>query len=264
MVSCPVRTAGRENGSDRISRDLSPSPFFPDMESGSFGRYPPRAGSERTHPVPLDRVHAVQESLRRRVRLDEDWRGPLRTVCGVDAGYSPDGSRIRAAAVLLDYEGLTTRESVVLDDDVAFPYIPGLLSFREAPALWRAVRGLGSVPDVILCDGQGIAHPRGFGLACHLGVLLDVPSVGVAKSRLVGCHEDPAPERGAWVPLRYKGKMVGAVLRTRAGVRPVYVSAGHRMTLPTAIALTLHCAPAFRLPETTRRAHALAAWSTGR
>ena len=263
MVSCPDRTTGGEDGSHRIPPELRLSPFFPETEAGSRGRNRSCAGPETTRSLSIDRVRTLQESLRRRVRL-EDRRGPLRTVCGVDAGYSPDGLRIRAAAVLLDYESLATLESVVLDEDVTFPYIPGLLSFREVPALSRAVRGLGSVPDVVLCDGQGIAHPCRFGLACHLGVLLGLPSVGVAKRRLVGCHEVPGPERGAWVPLRHKGETVGAVLRTRAGVRPVYVSAGHRMTLETAVALTLHCAQAFRLPETTRRAHALATWSTGR
>jgi deoxyribonuclease V len=136
--------------------------------------------------------------------------------------------------------------------------VPGYLSFREAPALLAALGRLHRAPDVILCDGQGLAHPRRFGLACHLGVLLDVPTIGVAKSRLIGTHDEPAPRRGARTPLRDAGETIGAVLRTRAGVRPVYVSVGHRVSLETAIAIVLGCAPRFRVPEPVRRADGLA------
>jgi deoxyribonuclease V len=139
-----------------------------------------------------------------------------------------------------------------------FPYVPGYLSFRELPALLQALDRLASTPDLLLCDGQGLAHPRRFGLACHLGVLTDIPSIGVAKSRLIGVHDDPPPEKGRWVPLMDKGETIGAVVRTRNKVSPLYVSLGHRISLPTAIDYVLRCTTRYRLPETTRWAHRLA------
>ncbi|MGD8673007.1 MAG: endonuclease V, partial [Thiogranum sp.] len=132
------------------------------------------------------------------------------------------------------------------------------LSFREVPAVLEALGTLASRPDLILCDGQGLAHPRRFGLACHLGVLTDIPTIGVAKSRLVGEHGALPPQKGSWVPLMDKGETIGAVLRTRDNVSPVYVSIGHRTSLATAIDYVLRCTPRYRLPETTRRAHRLA------
>ncbi|HSQ04793.1 MAG TPA: deoxyribonuclease V, partial [Burkholderiales bacterium] len=140
----------------------------------------------------------------------------------------------------------------------AYPYIPGLLSFRETPAVLEALTELVIEPDLLVCDGQGIAHPRRFGLASHIGLLTGIPSVGVAKKRLIGEHE-PVPEcRGAWVPLVDGGECIGAVLRTRAGVKPVYVSIGHRVSLETAILYVMACTARYRLPETTRWAHRLA------
>jgi deoxyribonuclease V len=133
-----------------------------------------------------------------------------------------------------------------------------LLSFREIPVLLDALAELASPPDLLLCDGQGLAHPRRFGLACHLGVLTGLPAIGVAKSRLLGSHEEVPDRRGAWVPLVDKGETVGAVLRTRQGVRPVYVSIGHRVTLESAIRFTMACLTRFRLPETTRWADRIA------
>ncbi|MCI0577396.1 MAG: deoxyribonuclease V, partial [Chloroflexi bacterium] len=139
-----------------------------------------------------------------------------------------------------------------------FPYIPGLLSFRETPAVLEALAQLTIRPDLLLCDGQGLAHPRRLGIACHLGLLSDIPSIGVAKSLLVGRHEPLADERGRWQPLRDRGEVVGAVLRTRAGVAPIYVSIGHRISLETALKYVMRCTPKYRLPETTRQAHRLA------
>jgi deoxyribonuclease V len=136
--------------------------------------------------------------------------------------------------------------------------VPGLLAFRELPAVLAALAGLKTAPDIILCDGQGIAHPRRFGSASHLGVLLDVPTIGVGKTRLVGRYDEPPDVKGAWTPLLDGAETIGAVLRTRAGVRPVYVSTGHRVSLETAIELTLACTTRYRLPETTRQAHRLA------
>jgi deoxyribonuclease V len=159
---------------------------------------------------------------------------------------------------VLSFPGLEPAAQRVVQCRTRFPYAPGYLSFRETPALLAALAGLRRRPDLILCDGQGLAHPRRFGLASHLGVLLDVPTIGVAKSRLVGTH-GPVPEaRGAWVPLRDGAETIGAVLRTRAGARPVYVSVGHRVSLETAVETVLRCAPRYRLPEPVRRAHVLA------
>jgi deoxyribonuclease V len=144
-----------------------------------------------------------------------------------------------------------------------FPYIPGLLSFRELPAVLKALEQLPRLPDLILCDGQGIAHPRRLGIASHLGVLLDHPTIGVGKTRLVG-HHDPVPDqRGAWVPLVDRGEVVGAVLRTRQGAKPIYVSPGHRVGLTTAVGWVMACTTRFRLPETTRLADRLSRSGSG-
>ena len=140
---------------------------------------------------------------------------------------------------------------------VSFPYIPGLLSFREAPALLAAFEAIKAQPDVIIFDGQGTAHPRRFGLASHMGLLLDTPSVGCAKTRLVGEHERVPERKDSWVKLRHEGQTVGAVVRTRRGVKPVYVSPGHRMGFPGAVRLVLESCRGYRLPEPVRRAHTL-------
>jgi len=165
---------------------------------------------------------------------------------------------MRAAVVVLDFPGLTLREQAIARLPTRFPYVPGFLSFREAPAVLAAMKKLHTRPDLILCDGQGLAHPRRFGLACHLGLLLDISSIGVAKSRLTGTHGDVPEQKGGWVALEDKGEVVGAVLRTRTGVKPVYVSIGHRISLATAIDYVLRCTTCYRLPETTRHAHRLA------
>ena len=189
-------------------------------------------------------------------------RRAIKRVAGVDAAFADDGRTIRAAVVLLNYPGLDVTDQILIERPTSFPYVPGLLSFREVPALLEALRQLPTVPDLILCDGHGYAHPRRFGLACHLGLWLDVPTIGVAKSRLTGSHDEPGPAKGdvAWL-LADKGvrpgERLGAVLRTRERVKPVYVSAGHRVSLKTAVALTLRCATRYRLPEPTRLADKL-------
>lgn len=200
---------------------------------------------------------ALQRELAPRV-IREDRLGDVRCVAGVDVGFEEGGRLTRAAVVVLDFPALTIRERMVARVPTGFPYVPGLLSFREVPAVLEAFARLESTPDLVLCDGQGYAHPRRFGIACHLGVLLDVPTIGAAKSRLLGEHPEVPPERGAWVPLTDQGEVIGAVLRTRARTRPLYVSAGHRVSLETAIHWTLACTPRYRLPETTRAAHRLA------
>jgi deoxyribonuclease V len=139
-----------------------------------------------------------------------------------------------------------------------FPYVPGFLSFREIPAVLDALEKIKTTPDIILCDGQGIAHPRGLGIACHLGLLIDMPTIGVAKSRLVGKYEELPEAKGSTQPLIYNGETVGVVLRSRTGVKPLYISSGHRISLPTAIDYVLRCTPKYRLPETTRIADRLA------
>jgi len=199
----------------------------------------------------------LQRKLRERV-IVEDQLGTVRTVAGLDVGPEGDGRVMRAAVAVLSFPDLKTADQVVARRPASFPYIPGLLSFREIPALLDALAKLGAMPDLLLCDGQGLAHPRRFGLACHLGVLTGMPSIGVAKSLLVGEHGLLPQARGSWRPLVHKGEIVGAALRTRSGVAPVYVSIGHRVSLATAIDYVLACAPKYRLPETTRAAHRLA------
>jgi deoxyribonuclease V len=190
--------------------------------------------------------------------LCEDCLGPVRRVAGVDIGFEAGGAVTRAAVAVLDFPSLTLVEQTLARLPTTFPYIPGLLSFREAPAALAALRQLARPPDLILYDGQGRAHPRRFGIAAHLGLLSRIPTIGVAKTRLTGCFEAPGTERGAWSPLEDKGEVIGAVLRTRAGVSPLFVSTGWGVSLPTAIEWVLACAPRFRLPETTRQAHRLA------
>ena len=200
---------------------------------------------------------AVQQRLRSKVvRLGRPRQ--VRAVAGTDVGFERGGTIARAAVAVLSFPGLELVDYAVVRRQARFPYVPGLLSFREMPALLAALDQLRVKPDLILCDGHGLAHPRRFGLACHLGVLRGVPSIGVAKSRLVGEHGEPAQRRGAWVPLRHQAETIGAVLRSRTGTRPIFVSIGHRVSLPAAVRYVLACTTRFRLPETTRWAHRLA------
>lgn len=181
--------------------------------------------------------------------------GPIRTVAGLDV--SVRGDRVRAAVVVLDAETLDVVDQAIWEGPVAFPYVPGLLSFREIPALLPALEQLAALPDVLMLDAHGRAHPRRFGLACHLGVLLDRPALGVAKSIYVGTVADLGEEKGSTAPLVHRGETVGMAVRTRARVLPVYVSVGHRCTLADAVALTLRTTDRFKLPEPTRLAHRL-------
>ena len=205
---------------------------------------------------------ALAGTVERRDRFGPGGRRAIGRVAGVDAAFADGGRVTRAAAVMLSYPGLEPIDEVLVERPTTFPYVPGLLSFREVPALLEALAGLPAAPDLILCDGHGYAHPRRFGLACHLGLWLDAPAIGVAKSRLTGTHDEPGPAKGdvAWL-LAGKGEKprerLGAVLRTRARVKPVYVSAGHRISLRTALALTLACTTRYRLPEPTRLADKL-------
>mgnify|MGYP005857514975 CR=1 FL=1 len=208
-------------------------------------------------PRTVRQARAVQEALRARV-VKRDRLARVRHVAGIDVGFESGGRITRAAVVVLRFPQLVPVEQAVVRQRTRFPYVPGYLSFREIPAVLAALAQLTVRPDLLLCDGQGYAHPRRFGLACHLGVLTDTPSIGVAKSRLTGTHGALAAEMGSWVPLRDAGEVIGAVLRTRTGVKPLYVSVGHRVSLKTAIRYALACTTRFRLPETTRLAHHLA------
>jgi deoxyribonuclease V len=215
--------------------------------------------SRFAHPWDVTPAEARAIQLEGRTRVvTEDRLGEIGRVAGVDVGFEEDGAVTRAAVAVLDFPSLQLVESALARVPTAFPYVPGLLSFREAPAVLEALSRLAVQPDLLLCDGQGYAHPRRFGLACHLGVLTGLPSIGVAKSRLIGVHGALPERKGAWVPLLDGDETIGAVLRTRRAVAPIYVSIGHRVSLPAAIRWVLACTTRYRLPETTRQAHRLA------
>jgi deoxyribonuclease V len=207
--------------------------------------------------VTVAQARAIQLSLARRVSTEGEVVDP-RLVAGVDIS-APDSQGIaRGAVVVLRYPELDMVETGVAQDKIAFPYIPGLLSFRESPLILSACEKLSSVPDLVLIDGQGIAHPRRFGLASHVGVFLNLPTIGCAKSILCGQHEPVGEEVGSHVELLDKGEVVGAALRTKSGVKPIYVSVGHRIDLASALQWVLRCCRGRRLPEPTRLAHLVA------
>lgn len=208
-------------------------------------------------PRTVSAARAVQERLRGQV-IATDKLGKVRFVAGIDIGFEDNGAITRAAVVVLTFPGLELHEQAVARRRTCFPYVPGYLSFREIPAALAALAKLRTRPDLVLCDGQGLAHPRRFGLACHLGVLTGLPTIGAAKSRLFGTHDRLTKPKGSWVALKDGEEIIGAVLRTRTGVKPVYVSIGHRVSLATALKYVLRCTPRYRLPETTRLAHNLA------
>jgi deoxyribonuclease V len=201
---------------------------------------------------------AIQKQLADRVVARDDL-GEVRYVAGVDVGFEEKNTVTRGPVAVLSFPELTLHERAIAREATTFPYIPGLLSFREGPAILSALQKLATIPDLLLFDGQGVAHPRRLGIASHIGVLTQLPSIGVAKSRLVGRPKAPlADEKGAWQPLRDRGEVIGALVRTRAQVKPVYVSVGHRVSLETAVAYVLACTTRYKLPETTRWAHRLA------
>lgn len=188
--------------------------------------------------------------------LERDLGAPIRRVGGVDVSYDRGSPELFAAVVVLDVESCEVVEVAGARARATFPYVPGYLSFREIPPLLRAFEALSEPPDLLIVDGHGRAHPRRFGIACHLGVLLDLPSVGCAKSRLVGTHREPGPRRGATTRLLDGGELIGSVVRTRDRVKPVYVSVGHRVTLAAARQAILGLTRGTRLPEPIRAAHA--------
>lgn len=210
-------------------------------------------------PATEEAARAVQDELRARAVLDEPGPPPgTGHLTGVDVAYDDARDLVAAAAVVLDAATLAVVEEATAVGRVSFPYVPGLLAFRELPTVLAALESLDADPGVVVCDGYGRAHPRRFGLASHLGVVTGLPAFGVAKNPFVFSHAEPGPARGASAPLLAEdGEEVGRALRTRAGVKPVFVSAGHRVTLESACAQTLWLAREFRVPETTRRADAL-------
>ncbi|MEW6540329.1 MAG: deoxyribonuclease V [Bacillota bacterium] len=211
------------------------------------------------HPWTLEPAGAreLQRELAGLLRFQLPLGLLVRHVCGVDVSSARRDDRVYAAAVVLSFPELDLVEAATAASTTAFPYVPGLLSFREGPVLLEALQHLRRVPDVVLCDGQGAAHPRGLGIASHLGLFLDRPTIGVAKTVLVGEYHPPGPEPGANSPLVYRGRVVGAVLRTRRAMKPVFISPGHLIDLNTACELAFACCRGYRLPEPVRRAHLL-------
>jgi deoxyribonuclease V len=204
--------------------------------------------------VSVARAKEIQLSLARSI-ITQSISSDLRFVAGADISSADSRGAARAAVVVLRYPELNIVEVKVSEAEMAFPYIPGLLSFRESPLILAACEKLDNVPDLILIDGQGIAHPRRFGLASHVGLFLDVPTIGCAKSVLCGRHEPLGEKAGSSAELLDKGEVIAAALRTKSGVKPMYVSVGHKIDLASALWWVMECARGYRLPEPTRLAH---------
>ncbi|MBZ5487371.1 deoxyribonuclease V [Halomonas aquamarina] len=205
---------------------------------------------------------ALQKELAQRLELT-DRIDPVTHIAGMDIGFEDDGDTTRAAVVLLKWDPATAPDLAVVEQIVhreptRMPYIPGLLSFREIPAALGAFKKLSTRPELVMVDGQGIAHPRRLGIAAHLGLWLDLPTIGVAKSRLYGKHEEVGERRGDWTALTARGETIGAVLRSREKVKPIFVSPGHRMSLETSLSWVMQCLGRTKLPEPTRLADRLA------
>ncbi|BFU41829.1 endonuclease V [Krasilnikovia sp. MM14-A1004] len=208
------------------------------------------------YEAPRDPADAerIQASLRDRLDLTDRLAVMPASVVGLDVSYEVGSPRVAAAAVVIDVATLEVRESAIAHGEAAFPYVPGLLAFREVPILLDALGMLATRPEVLICDGYGIAHPRRFGLACHLGVLTGLPSFGVAKTAFTAGFLEPGQQRGDWSPLVEGEEVLGRALRTQTGIKPVFVSVGHRVGLDQATELTLALSGRFRIPEATRKA----------
>ena len=198
----------------------------------------------------------LQKELAQRI-IREDRFGEVHTIAGVDMAINEQNGMARAAVVLLSFPELEILERHVYEEPIRMEYIPGLLSFRETPCIIGAFAQLKRQPDLVMVDGQGIAHPRRLGIASHLGLWLDLPTIGCAKSILTGSHEALSEEAGSWVPLKYRGETIGAVVRTRTRVNPMIISLGHRISLESSIRYVLLCTKGYRLPEPTRQADKL-------
>ena len=232
-----------KNPSERASRET------PDKRSVDI---------KELHPWNVSPKEAVeiQKQLQPCVTL-KNRLGPIRYVAGTDVSFSLGNDTAWAGVVVVEYPGLEPVEKRWAQGKVVFPYIPGLLSFREIPVLVSALTKLRTIPDLILCDGQGIAHPRGLGLATHLGLLLNCPTIGCAKSRLVGTYAELGEKKGASAKMVYEGKVIGAAIRTRNGVKPIFISAGNNINLKQSISIAFRCCPKYRVPEPIRMAHLL-------
>jgi deoxyribonuclease V len=233
--------------------------YPPSPLSIAFDRAPTPMRLKADHPWTLTpaEARALQRAMADQV-VHHDFGCRVGHVAGIDVGFEDQGRVARAAVAVLGFPALTLVDAAVARAPVRFPYVPGLLSFREIPVVLKALARLRVVPDLILCDGHGYSHPRRFGLACHLGVITGVPTIGVGKTLLCGVYEDVPDKRGAWVALCHEGERIGAALRSRVGVKPIYVSVGHRTSLSCAVAYVMRCVTRYRLPETTRHAHRLA------
>jgi deoxyribonuclease V len=195
----------------------------------------------------------IQEDLRSRVVLKNEF-GDLKVIAGADVALDKKRGQGYAGAIAYAFPELGEIERQGATGPLHFPYVPGLLAFREAPILLEALEALKVEPDLIIFDGQGRAHPRRMGIATHMGILLDTPTIGCAKSRLIGTHGDVGPEVGDYASLSHENQVVGAVLRTRRGIRPIFVSPGHKIDLPTSIAIIMKCLDGYRVPKPTRKA----------
>ncbi len=217
-------------------------------------RTPPKLSPEQ-----IPEAVALQNELRHRVRLQDDF-GPVAFIAGIDCSYDLERNLSRAVIVLMDYSTMETVFSVQAFAETVFPYVPGFLSFREVPVIEKALSCLPRQPDLLMVDGQGVAHPRRLGIAAHLGVLTGLPAIGVAKSLLTGRYEEPAPTKGATSMLTDKGERIGSVLRSKEKCKPLFVSPGHRVSHETAVNMTIRCLSKYRLPEPTRVADMMSKW----
>jgi len=206
--------------------------------------------------TPMEAIR-LQETLREQVVARDESARDFRTVAGMDVSYDRRSPWIFAAVVVLRLPALEVVDQAAVRARATFPYVPGLLSFRESPAGLAAWERLQTRPDCLLCDGHGYAHPRRFGFACHFGLLVNLPTIGCGKSVLVGEYREPGEKRGSLSDLVHDGEVVGTAARTRDGTLPVFVSAGHRVSLRRAVEIVLACSPRYRIPEPIRRAHAL-------
>ncbi|HEV2916750.1 MAG TPA: deoxyribonuclease V [Candidatus Babeliales bacterium] len=208
------------------------------------------------HAWNVSKTEAIQiQTQLAKLVITEDQLSDIKYVAGIDVGYDEQTKKQVAAIVVLDAQSLQVIDSSQVKSVISFPYIRGLLSFRELPGVLQALAQLKVKPDLIVCDGQGIAHPRHLGIASHLGVLCNIPTIGCGKTKLIGTYQEPSNIRGAQEPLIHKGEIIGSVLKTQNKVKPVFVSVGHRISLQTACQWILKLSPRYRLPETTRLAH---------
>lgn len=209
---------------------------------------------------------ALQNDLRTRVRIEDDFGGigSIKTIAGVDVGYDLQRELTKAVVAVLDYPSLELRESVIAYEKTDFPYISGLLAFREIPAILKALSCLKDAPDLLMVDGHGVSHPRRMGIAAHLGVVTNLPAIGVAKTRLTGKHDLVAEDKLSQAPLTDKGETIGTVFRSKQRCNPLYIAAGHRISHQSALDITKRCITTYRLPEPTRVADQISKWKLPR